>query len=119
MQFTLLDKQLTLPRNAHGTDFGAEGKVILKKGQVYLVRRKGFMGWHGIGTYVYIPSRLRIEDHSEHFIYSHDIFEGRVTKAILKQFLPDIKDRFFSNRSSIDEIIEEQLHPNHTIVIED
>lgn len=49
-----------------GTDFGAPGRVILRKGEARVVWRSGSTGWSGIGMRDYYKAVLQIENLMDH-----------------------------------------------------
>jgi len=81
-----LESYETVPKviYSEGTDFGAVGRVILRKGEARIVWRSGSTGWSGIGMRMYYKALLQAENVEESGWKTTKILSegGRLTNAV-------------------------------------
>ena len=61
MTMRIVDREIS-PRTIGNTDYGADGKVIIRNQLFELIRRGGFNAWHGIGSTQYRKARFVLYD---------------------------------------------------------
>jgi hypothetical protein len=86
------------PRLVHGCDHGVDGQILLRRGRIELIWRKGSMQWAGRGNQEYEPAHLELYTGTDNDgswpRYKTLQRGGRLTKRVIEQHANAIKEAF-------------------------